>query len=260
MKLQIVEDYETLSSVTAAIVADEIERQGPVVLLPATGSTPTGAYQQLALRHAARELDSSQITLVQLDEYVDIAPDDRRSLFGWMKTTSAPAAISQARSLRGRRGNERVATLGVAPSRLRRRAKGKGASIPQPRRLVAARVRTQQRVPKHAPRRVVASFQTERACPRAFTRCPLADRENRTRRRSAGSDGNGAEAPFPTARMGVMVTSMVRGLAIGGVTGLVAGIVVSVVTDVAFAPEIGLLLGLLIGWGLSGRIGMRDSR
>ncbi|HET7051625.1 MAG TPA: glucosamine-6-phosphate deaminase [Solirubrobacteraceae bacterium] len=85
MKLRIVEDYEALSFVAAAIVADEIERQGPLVLLPATGSTPIGAYQQLAQRHAARELDSSQITLVQLDEYVDIAPDDRRSLFGWMK-------------------------------------------------------------------------------------------------------------------------------------------------------------------------------
>jgi glucosamine-6-phosphate deaminase len=85
MKLRIVEDYEALSFVAAAMVTDEIERLGHLVLLPATGSTPAGAYQQLAQRHAAGELDSSQITLVQLDEYVDIAPDDRRSLFGWMK-------------------------------------------------------------------------------------------------------------------------------------------------------------------------------
>jgi hypothetical protein len=57
-----------------------------------------------------------------------------------------------------------------------------------------------------------------------------------------------------------MLASMARALAIGGVAGLAVGIVVSVLTDVPFAPEIGLLLGLLIGWALTGRIGLRQSR
>jgi len=57
-----------------------------------------------------------------------------------------------------------------------------------------------------------------------------------------------------------MLASMARGLAIGGAAGLAVGIVVSVLTDVPFAPEIGLLLRLLIGWGLSGRTGLRESR
>lgn len=85
MKIRVVEDYDSLSRTAAAIVADALNAPSPHVVMPATGRTPTGAYQQLAHRRRSGELDSSGLTLVQLDEYLDLEPHDRRSLFEWMK-------------------------------------------------------------------------------------------------------------------------------------------------------------------------------
>jgi len=70
----------------------------------------------------------------------------------------------------------------------------------------------------------------------------------------------GSRSHSQPARARLMLASMARALAIGGVAGLAVGIVVSVLTDVPFAPEIGLLLGLLIGWGSIARTRMRESR
>lgn len=42
-----------------------------------------GLYRELARRREQGHLDATGVTVFQLDEYVGIAPDDRRSLLGW---------------------------------------------------------------------------------------------------------------------------------------------------------------------------------
>jgi glucosamine-6-phosphate deaminase len=51
----------------------------------ATGQTPMGLYEELAARHRAALLDTDGMVAIQLDEYLGLEPDDRRSLFGWMR-------------------------------------------------------------------------------------------------------------------------------------------------------------------------------
>ncbi len=67
----------------------------------ATGTTPMGLYAELATRRSAGLLDTGAITAVQLDEYLGLEPDDRRSLFGWMRRSFLePLAIDDARVVR----------------------------------------------------------------------------------------------------------------------------------------------------------------
>jgi glucosamine-6-phosphate deaminase len=54
-------------------------------VVAATGRSPEGLYAELAARRRAGLLDTSAITAVQLDEYLGLERDDRRSLFGWMR-------------------------------------------------------------------------------------------------------------------------------------------------------------------------------
>src|SRR4029078_638337 len=43
-------------------------------------------------------LDPSRLTVVQLDEYLGVEPDDRRSLYGWMRRSMlAPLGIGDDR-------------------------------------------------------------------------------------------------------------------------------------------------------------------
>src|SRR2546421_162612 len=67
----------------AALLAQEIVDSPSLALLAATGHTPLRAYEHLAARCRQDALDTSQLTIVQLDEYVDVDVDDRRSLLGW---------------------------------------------------------------------------------------------------------------------------------------------------------------------------------
>jgi glucosamine-6-phosphate deaminase len=95
MKLVVVPDYVALSAVSADFVARELERLPDLILLAATGNTPQGAYAQLARKRQAGELDCSRLIVAQLDEYLDIGCDDRRSLYGWMsRVLLEPLAIA----------------------------------------------------------------------------------------------------------------------------------------------------------------------
>ena len=84
MHLIVVDDDAALSRVGANEVAALIATRPAATLLVATGNTPMGLYADLARRHQRSELDTSQLRVVQLDEYLGIGEDDRRSLYGWM--------------------------------------------------------------------------------------------------------------------------------------------------------------------------------
>ena len=66
------------------MIAAVVAAKPTAAVVLATGDTPMGAYRVLATRHAARRFDASALRAFQLDAYLDLAPDDSRSLYGWL--------------------------------------------------------------------------------------------------------------------------------------------------------------------------------
>lgn len=85
MDLVIVDNYEKLSQAGADWLMAAIREKPDTAIVVATGDTPMGIYRELAARRARGQLDTSRVRVFQLDAYVGLAPDDRRSLFGWMR-------------------------------------------------------------------------------------------------------------------------------------------------------------------------------
>jgi len=99
--LIVVDDHDALSGAGAAFVADVIRERPAASVVVATGRTPMGLYADLAARVRAGRCDPSRITAIQLDEYLGLGPDDRRSLFGWMRRSFlGPLGIEDERVVR----------------------------------------------------------------------------------------------------------------------------------------------------------------
>jgi glucosamine-6-phosphate deaminase len=99
--LVVIDDARALARAGADVVAGVVNADGPVTIVPATGETPVGMYEELAARRARGDLDTSGVSIVQLDEYLGLEPDDRRALFGWMeRTVVEPLAIDPGRVAR----------------------------------------------------------------------------------------------------------------------------------------------------------------
>jgi glucosamine-6-phosphate deaminase len=84
VNVTIVDDYEAVSLAAADLIASAIAARPDAAVVVATGNTPMGASQELARRQAQGQLDASRLRIFQLDAYLGLAPDDRRSLYGWM--------------------------------------------------------------------------------------------------------------------------------------------------------------------------------
>ena len=65
----VVDDYEELSKQAAKLVAQRIKEKPTLVLGLATGSTPIGLYERLVAMYRQGEIDWSQVTTFNLDEY-----------------------------------------------------------------------------------------------------------------------------------------------------------------------------------------------
>ena len=97
-QVTVTDDYAALSRVGADLVGGVLASTPDARVVVATGATPMGLYRELARRSSAGSLDATRITVFQLDEYVGISPDDRRSLLGWaMRSFVEPLGISPAR-------------------------------------------------------------------------------------------------------------------------------------------------------------------
>jgi glucosamine-6-phosphate deaminase len=81
----VVRDADELDLVSADLVGETINANPTARIVAATGRTPMGLYATLAGRRRDDTLDTSGITIYQLDEYLGLEPDDGRSLFGWMR-------------------------------------------------------------------------------------------------------------------------------------------------------------------------------
>lgn len=85
MKLILCDDYEDMSQKAAEIIGQIIKDNPKAKLGLATGSTPVGTYQNLAKAYQEGELDFSQVSTVNLDEYVGIDPTNPQSYQYFMK-------------------------------------------------------------------------------------------------------------------------------------------------------------------------------
>lgn len=79
-------DYAAMSRRCANLISAEVIRKPDCVLGLATGSTPVGAYQQLAALNAQGDVSFREVTTVNLDEYKGLAPTHDQSYRYFMQT------------------------------------------------------------------------------------------------------------------------------------------------------------------------------
>ena len=73
------EDYNAMSRMAANIISAQIIMKPKCVLGLATGSTPIGTYKQLIDWYNKGDLDFSEVTTINLDEYKGLSPDNDQS-------------------------------------------------------------------------------------------------------------------------------------------------------------------------------------
>lgn len=79
MKTVFVDSYHECSRLGANLIAAQILLKPDSVIGFATGSSPVGIYRELVARYQMGELDFSEVTSVNLDEYIGLAPDHKQS-------------------------------------------------------------------------------------------------------------------------------------------------------------------------------------
>lgn len=79
-------DYQDMSRKAANIISAQIIMKPDCVLGLATGSTPVGTYRQLVQWYRKGDLDFSQVTSVNLDEYKGLGPEHPQSYRFFMNT------------------------------------------------------------------------------------------------------------------------------------------------------------------------------
>jgi glucosamine-6-phosphate deaminase len=85
MLVVIKKDYEEVSSEAARIIAGAVRSHPTTVLGLATGSTPLRLYKELIALHRAGDLDFSQATSFNLDEYLGLPASHPQSFHFFMQ-------------------------------------------------------------------------------------------------------------------------------------------------------------------------------
>ena len=79
MRVIVCNDYDEMSKRAAKLVASQMTLKPNCVLGLATGSTPIGLYDNLAQMNRMGEIDFSDVTTFNLDEYYPISPENDQS-------------------------------------------------------------------------------------------------------------------------------------------------------------------------------------
>ena len=79
MKIIAADSYYQMSRMAANLISAQVIMKPNCVLGLATGSTPIGIYEQLIRWYEKGDLDFSQVTTINLDEYKGLAPDNDQS-------------------------------------------------------------------------------------------------------------------------------------------------------------------------------------
>ena len=87
-------DYQDMSRKAANIISAQIIMKPNCVLGLATGSSPVGTYKQLIEWYKKGDLDFSQVTSVNLDEYKGLSPENDQSYRYFMNTNLFDHVIS----------------------------------------------------------------------------------------------------------------------------------------------------------------------
>jgi glucosamine-6-phosphate deaminase len=85
MQVIVAQDYAALSRTAADVVAGVIAEQPNAAVVFALGETPQGMYRELAARRARGKINTTRLRIFQLDAYLGIGADDRRSFYGWLE-------------------------------------------------------------------------------------------------------------------------------------------------------------------------------
>lgn len=84
MKILRAKDYNDMSRKAANIISAQVIMKPNCVLGLATGSTPIGTYAQLVDWYKKGDLDFSEVTTVNLDEYKGLTRDNDQSYYYFM--------------------------------------------------------------------------------------------------------------------------------------------------------------------------------
>ena len=84
MKIIKAKDYDEMSRKAANLIAAQIYVKPNCVLGLATGSTPIGTYKELVAKYELGDLDFSEVTTVNLDEYKGITKENDQSYHYFM--------------------------------------------------------------------------------------------------------------------------------------------------------------------------------
>jgi glucosamine-6-phosphate deaminase len=84
MKIYKAKDYNDMRRKAANIISAQIIMKPDCVLGLATGSTPIGAYKQLVEWYRKGDLDFSEVTTVNLDEYKGLSRENPQSYYYFM--------------------------------------------------------------------------------------------------------------------------------------------------------------------------------
>lgn len=85
MRIYRAKDYYDMSRKAANIISAQVILKPDCVLGLATGSTPIGAYKQLVEWYNKGDLDFSEVTTVNLDEYKGLPRDNDQSYYYFMR-------------------------------------------------------------------------------------------------------------------------------------------------------------------------------
>ncbi len=84
MRVIVCKNYEEMSDKATDLVRSQIVLKPDSVLGLATGSTPIGLYQRLCKLYEKGDIDFSEVTTFNLDEYYPISKDNSQSYYYFM--------------------------------------------------------------------------------------------------------------------------------------------------------------------------------
>ena len=85
VKLKICANYEEMSAAGANLLDSQVKEKKNSVIGFATGSTPVGMYKKLAEKYGAGQIDFSEVTAFNLDEYYPIERTNNQSYYYFMQ-------------------------------------------------------------------------------------------------------------------------------------------------------------------------------
>ena len=86
MRIYCTKDYKEMSRKAANLISAQVIIKPDCVLGLATGSTPIGIYDQLVEWYYKNDIDFSEVTTVNLDEYRGLTKENDQSYYYFMHT------------------------------------------------------------------------------------------------------------------------------------------------------------------------------